>query len=103
MTSGYLRISIPPARVRDVQKLLVIEAEGFLPAQAVHYDPDAGAFCLDLEGDAVSHILELLVIAVDARHAETWHERQARASEQLHLNLHEDPPEFTTELGGLLG
>lgn len=87
MMSANLRIAVPPSRIRDVQQLLGLEGGGFLPHGTVHYDPDLAAFVLDIDGEAVSHVLDLLSIAMDTRGAETWNERQAREMSQLRLQL----------------
>ena len=87
LMSPTIRLTVPPSRVDDVQKLLLLEAGGFLPKGRVQFDPEEGAFVLELDGDAVSHLLDLLTIATDDRHAETWNERRAREGSQLHLGL----------------
>ena len=83
MASASIRLTVPPARVKDVQKLLAIESHGFVPRGGVHYDADEQAFVLELDGDAVSHVLDLLTIAMDTRESETWEERRARERDQL--------------------
>lgn len=90
-----LELVIPPARVADLQKLLVFEAGGFLPSGSVVYKQDRAAFVLTLTGEAVTHVLDLLAIAMDTRGAETWPERQARELTQLKLQLGgEEPPPY---------
>jgi hypothetical protein len=87
VASASIRLSIPPSRIRDVQKLLQLEAHGFIPKGQVHFDPDDQAFVLELDGEAVSHVLDLLMIATDDRESETWQERQSRELAQLRLSL----------------
>ena len=87
VASTSIRLTIPPARIRDVQKLLQLEAHGFVPKGQVHFDPDDQAFVLELDGEAVSHVLDLLMIATDDRESETWQERQSRELAQLRLSL----------------
>src|SRR5574343_691957 len=80
-----LTITVPPEQVADLQKLFTLESLGFLPPHALKYSPAEQAFTLDLSGKAVSHLIELLEIAVDDRKAETWSEREARADDQYSL------------------
>jgi hypothetical protein len=87
VASASIRLTIPPARIRDVQKLLQLEAHGFIPKGQVHFDPDDQAFVLELDGEAVSHVLDLLMIATDCRDAETWAERVERERSQLSLTF----------------
>lgn len=94
VASNALRLSIPPAHVQDVQKLLALEAHGFVPRKRIGYDPDDQAFVLELDGDAVSHLLELLSIAMDTRGAETWEERRAREWFQLPLTFADPVGDF---------
>jgi hypothetical protein len=94
VASASIRLTIPPARIRDVQKLLQLEAHGFIPKGQVHFDPDDQAFVLELDGEAVSHVLDLLMIATDDRESETWQERQSRELAQLRLSL--DAESFDT-------
>jgi len=94
MTSPSIRLTVPPARVRDVQQLLMLEADGFLPKGRVQYDADHQAFVVELDGDAVSHLLELLTIATEDRKAETWDERRAREGSQLPLTFADPVGEF---------
>lgn len=91
MTSSSIRIVVPPARVRDLDQLFALQREGFLPSNQVHFRPDEQAFVLELDGDAVSHLLELLGVAMDTRDAETWLEWRARCTAQLPLSFHEQP------------
>ena len=94
MTSPSIRLTIPPARVRDVQQLLMLEAGGFLPKGRVQYDAEHEAFLVELDGDAVSHLLELLTIATEDRNAETWEERRAREGSQLSLRFADPVGDF---------
>lgn len=87
MNSASLRITIPPSRVRDLDQLFALQRDGFLPANQVHFDHDEQSFVLELDGEAVSHVLDLLGVAMDTRASETWHERQARELSQLTLSL----------------
>lgn len=87
MTSPSIRITVPPERVRDLQKLMALESGGFIPFSSVHYDGDERAFVAELDGDMASHLLDLLAIAMDTRDAETWNERVAREMSQLRLQL----------------
>lgn len=87
LMTSELRVSIPPAQVRDLQKLLALEALGFTPHTSVHFDHDQQCFVLELDGDAVTHLLDLLSIAIDDRNAETWAERQDRLRSQYRLDL----------------
>ena len=91
MSSASLRITIPPSRVRDLDRLLALQRHGFLPSNMVHFDRDEHAFVIELDGDAVSHVLELLEISMDTRDAETWDERKAREHQQLPLSLADQP------------
>lgn len=94
LMSPSIRLTIPPARVRDVQQLLMLEAGGFLPKGRVQYDADHQAFLVELDGDAVSHLLDLLMIATEDRHAETWEERRAREGSQLSLRFADPVGDF---------
>ena len=85
MTSSSIRIIVPPARVRDVQRLLSLEGAGFIQTSTVHFDSNEGGFVAELDGEQASHLLELLEIAMDSRSAETWYERQARERQQIPL------------------
>jgi len=85
MARSRLTIHVPPGQVQDLQKLFTLESLGFLPARALQYSPIDGAFVIELEGTAVSHLIELIEIAIDDRKAETWSERLARDGDQLAL------------------
>lgn len=82
-----LRLTVPPECVRDLKKLLALESDGFLPASRVHYDADQGGFVLELHGNAVGQVLDLLTIATDCRDAETWAQRLERERSQLSLSF----------------
>jgi hypothetical protein len=82
-----LQLTVPPECVRDLQKLLALESDGFLPASRVHYDADQGGFVLELHGNAVSQVLDLLAIATDCRDAETWAQRLEREKSQMSLTF----------------
>jgi hypothetical protein len=82
-----LRLTVPPECVRDLQKLLALESDGFLPASRVHYDADQGGFVLELHGNAVGQVLDLLTIATDCRDAETWAQRLERERAQMSLSF----------------
>lgn len=86
--SSSLRLVIPPSRVRDLDQLFALQRDGFLPANQLQFDREEQAFVLELDGEAVSHVLELLGVAMDTRDSETWHERQARERSQLALSFH---------------
>ena len=94
LMSPSIRLTIPPARVRDVQQLLMLEAGGFLPKGRVQYDAQHEAFLVELDGDAVSHLLDLLMIATEDRNAETWEERRAREGSQLTLRFSDPVGDF---------
>lgn len=98
LVSASMRLTVPPARVQDVQKLLSLEAHGFIPKGRVQYDAREQAFALDLDGAAVSHVLDLLTVAMDTRDSETWNERQARERLQIPLGL--DVGDAPTEITG---
>lgn len=87
MTSASLRLTVPWHHKPDLEKLLRLENQGFIPPGTVKPDADEQAFVLELDGAKVSHLLELLDIAIDDRHAETWSERQSREIAQMRLNL----------------
>lgn len=80
-----ITLKVPPEQVGDLQKLFRIESLGFLPPGSLQYCSSDRHFQLELSGKAVTHLLELLEIATDERHAETWSERTARESDQLAL------------------
>lgn len=96
MNSSSIRIIVPPARVRDVQRLLTLEGAGFIAANTVHFQPTEGGFVAELDGEQASHLLELLEIAMDSRAAETWYERESRGFDQLMLKLSTDADEPLT-------
>lgn len=96
-TSPSLRITIPPSRVRDLDQLFALQRDGFLPANQLHFDPDEQAFVLELDGEGVSHVLELLGVAMDTRASETWQERQARGRQQLSLGFTDKPADVAFE------
>lgn len=80
-----LVLQVPPERVQDLQKIFTLESLGFLPSGSMQYSAAEQLFILELSGKAVSHLLELLEIAIDDRKAETWSERVARDGDQLAL------------------
>jgi len=94
LMSPSIRLTVPPARIRDVQQLLMLEAGGFLPKGRVQYDAEHEAFLVELDGDAVSHLLGLLTIATEDRNAETWDERRAREGSQLALTFADPVGDF---------
>ena len=94
MSSASLRIIVPPSRVRDLDQLFALQRDGFLPANQLHFDRDEQAFVLELDGEGVSHVLELLGVAMDTREAETWQERQARERQQLPLSFADPVGDF---------
>lgn len=86
-----IRLTIPPEHVRDLQRLFALESLGFLRSGSIQFDPREPAFVLELEGDAVSHLIELLEIATSNREAETWPERIGRAADQFELSFSGSP------------
>lgn len=92
LASASLRLTVPWHQKRDLEKLLRLEHHGFIPANSVRADSDEQAFVLEIDGAKVSHLLELLEIAIDDREAETWQERQSREIAQMRLNLAGDMP-----------
>ena len=87
LASQCIRLTIPPDQVRDLQRVFTLESMGFLKAGGLQYHRDADAFVLEVEGAAVSHLLELLELATYDRGAETWAEREARQRDQLPLEF----------------
>lgn len=92
ITSASLRLTVPWTNKADLERLLRLEHHGFIPPGTVKPDPDEQAFVLELDGAKVTHLLELLEIAIDDRNAETWQERQSREIAQMRLNLAGEAP-----------
>ena len=87
VASQSIRLTIPPDQVRDLQRVFTLESMGFLKAGGLQYRRADDAFVLEVEGAAVSHLLELLELATYDRGAETWAEREARERDQLALDF----------------
>ena len=82
-----LALSIPPAYVDDLRRLLVLEADGFIAPGRIRFDTGSSCYRLEIEAAEVTHILELLAVASNYREAETFTERAARLAGQLSLDL----------------
>lgn len=94
VATSSVRLTVHPSRIRDVEKLMGLQARGFLPDDSIRFDHDEQAFVVELDGDAVTHLLELVDIATEERTAETWGERLARSADQLDLHLSPRPRTF---------
>lgn len=87
MTRATIKIEIPAGDVSLVTRVFVLQDCEFLPKDAMRFDQATATYTIEIEGEHVLHLLELIESGADMPNAETFSERRVRLGRQTELPL----------------
>lgn len=90
MSMATLTLMIPASDVAMVTKVLNLVSWDYLPADCLTFLEEDQAYQLDVDGERVAHLLELIELGADCGEGECFSERMVRLGRQHELPFDAD-------------
>mgnify|MGYP003555060536 CR=1 FL=1 len=90
MPQPTLTLMIPATDVAMVTKVMNLISWDYLPADSLVFLPEDQAYQLDVDGERVTHLLELIELGADSFEGECFSERMVRLGKQHELPFDAD-------------